>query len=598
MSLFQPGKLKANDLVVTSATFGLMRKVLSEYLGQEKAKRFLLRFGKDLGTEKAKEMLAGPKDLETLVEEIRGLHVGLGHVADIERRGTITYENNFLQFEDLGGVWRDSFEVGMQLESFGMSDECSCYILSGFASGMMTTFCGEEIFVKEVTCCARGDAECAFEVNTRSYWEDLYGETLPIYDDQKFVDELEGTYDQLLEKTRLLDKVSDFHSRITESIAKQKGLPHLLKTAADLLELTSIITDAEGNILFQEGSVSSPPDVKQIFQSGKLDAHAADAHKMESGYILAAPVLLNDRIEGYCGFIYEDADEIPCNDHLYLERLAVATSLFFLNEKVSFETTERLKINFLDRMVYRQFENSAELALHASYLKPKILPPFHTISIKPIHSSRPDALTDHYQILISIAKSLKLYNLNGLLTQKDDNILLFLYDFEDETHTFKILESILEKMSEKLPPYRFKAGVSKKFTELDQFSESVTEAEQAANFPKDTKLIHHKDLGILSTLLENIDPEVIVGVARQELKSLLEPGDKNEELLHTLYVFLKNNQKLEKTVQDLSLSIGGIKYRIGKIEKMLEKDFKDAATTAHLLLMLETLILTGHISFE
>jgi hypothetical protein len=31
---------------------------------------------------------------------------------------------------------------------------------------------------------------------------------------------------------------------------------------------------------------------------------------------------------------------------------------------------------------------------------------------------------------------------------------------------------------------------------------------------------------------------------------------------------------------------------------MLEKDFKDAATTAHLLLMMETLILMGRLSFK
>jgi sugar diacid utilization regulator len=78
----------------------------------------------------------------------------------------------------------------------------------------------------------------------------------------------------------------------------------------------------------------------------------------------------------------------------------------------------------------------------------------------------------------------------------------------------------------------------------------------------------------LSTLLENIDPEVIAGVAQQELGTLLEPGEKNKELLHTLYVFLKNNQKLEKTMNDLSLSIGGMKYRIGKMKRCLKRTLK------------------------
>ncbi|MCD2137552.1 V4R domain-containing protein [Salinicoccus halitifaciens] len=598
MNQSQLRDLKTNDLVVTSSTFGLMRKVLIEHLGQQKAKRFLLRFGKDLGIEKAKEMLSGPDDLETLIDEIQSIHAGLGHVSGLRRKGALEYRDNRLHFKDLGGVWYDSFEVKMQLESFGLSDECSCYILSGFASGMMTMLCGEEIFVKEVTCCARGDAQCAFEVQTREHWEALHGEILPIYDERTFVDELEGTYDQLLEKTRLLDKVSDFHNRITESIAQQKDLPHLLKITADLLETGAFITDTEGNILFREGVDEPLPDLEAVFSSHAFDSLGTGKHEIENGCMMTSPILLNERVEGYCCLLYDAPSAVPLNDHLFLERLAVAASLCFLNEKVSFETTERLKINFLDRMVHSRFENKTELALHASYLNPKILPPFRMISIKPLHACQPDVLTDHYHILISIAKSLKLYNLNGLLTQKGDNILMFLYGYKDEAHTFKVFESIMEKLSKDLPPFRFKAGVSKAFTDLEQLSGSVTEAEQAANFPKDSMLVHYEDLGILGSLLENINPGVIEGIATRELKSLLEPSDKNRELLHTLYVFLKNNQKLEKTMKDLALSIGGIQYRIGKIEKMLDKDLKDSTTTAHLLLMIETLILTGTLSFE
>ena len=63
-------------------------------------------------------------------------------------------------------------------------------------------------------------------------------------------------------------------------------------------------------------------------------------------------------------------------------------------------------------------------------------------------------------------------------------------------------------------------------------------------------------------------------LAQQELGTLLEPGEKNKELLHTLYVFLKNNQKLEKTMNDLSLSIGGMKYRIGKMKRCLKRTLK------------------------
>ena len=48
-----PFKLLPADLVITSKTFGLLRNVLIEHLGLEKAKRFLLRFGRELGMRKS-----------------------------------------------------------------------------------------------------------------------------------------------------------------------------------------------------------------------------------------------------------------------------------------------------------------------------------------------------------------------------------------------------------------------------------------------------------------------------------------------------------------------------------------------------------------
>ncbi|MCC4723377.1 helix-turn-helix domain-containing protein [Salinicoccus sp. RF5] len=596
MPLFESGRMKTNDLVVTSGTFGLMRKVLMENLGQEKAKRFLLRFGKDLGEEKANELLGGPYDLEGMVGEIPRIHIGLGHISNLSREGELFYKDNVLKFSNLHGIWHDSFEVDMQLESFGMSDECSCYILSGFASGMMTKLGREDIFVKEMTCRARGDAHCTYEVKTRSEWESIEGGPLAIFDEQKIVDELEMTYDQLLEKSEVLDKVSDFHSRITESVAKENDVSELAKISSEVLDVTTLITDAGGSIVTKKGDMPSTDTT--LLGDKILDPTATVIRDFESGSIMAAPILLNGRTEGYCCFLYTNGKEVPRNDHMYLERLAVAASLCFLNEKVKFETTERMKINFLDRMLYSQFENNSELALHASYIQPKVMPPFQIISLKPIPVTDNEMLTDHYQILINIAKLLKLHDVHGLLTQKDDDILIFLYALKKETHTMDTLSQAMKSITQDFPHLTFKAGVSREFDALDQFSAKVKEAGQAANFPTEAAIVHHADLGILSTLLENIDPEVIAGVAQQELGTLLEPGEKNKELLYTLYVFLKNNQRLEKTMNDLSLSIGGVKYRIGKIEKMLEKDFKDAATTAHLLLMMETLILMGRLSFK
>ena len=43
------------DLTITSKSFGLLRKALFENMGEERAKAFLMRFGRDLGISKALE---------------------------------------------------------------------------------------------------------------------------------------------------------------------------------------------------------------------------------------------------------------------------------------------------------------------------------------------------------------------------------------------------------------------------------------------------------------------------------------------------------------------------------------------------------------
>jgi len=84
---------------------------------------------------------------------------------------------------------------------------------------------------------------------------------------------------------------------------------------------------------------------------------------------------------------------------------------------------------------------------------------------------------------------------------------------------------------------------------------------------------------------------------------LLEPiyeqmSDKRKDALKTLYVFLANGGNLEQTAMDLSLSVSGLRYRIRKIEEVLQKDLRDPVEHHQLLLSLQALILTGELHLE
>lgn len=591
-------KLVPTDLVITSKTFGLLRNVLIEHLGFEKAKRFLLRFGRELGIEKAKEILTTERNIEDFLKLALELHISFGHITNITVTGSALQKEDGFYFDDVHGVWYGSFEVPLQLNHFGQSSKCTCYILSGFASGILTTFYNEEIFVKEVTCRARGDENCTFIVNSKEAWEEKDAVSLEIYDNQTIIGELEYTYDKLLQQKKLLKKVTEFHSKITETIAQQNDINKVLQTAYSSLRIPVFITDLDGNILYKEGLASETKLpliqlIKKIQTVNRSTVLNSNFHNL-----LVSPIQLDFKNFAFCFFLYDENTQPDTNDHLFLERLSVAASLCFLNEKVSFEASERLKMNFLDRLINHPFQNSTEVALHTKYITPKLKPPYRTLSMKLVINKNKDTLPDHYQIILDIAKFLKLYNIPGLLSQKNDHIILFLYNLTDYNWTLKSLNKICHEIEISHPGLTFKNGMSNEFENLDSFNMSISQAEQAMNFPRNDTCTEYHTLGFFSALLENFNSETLIKIGQKELGPLLVDIEKNYELLHTLYIFLKNSQKLEKTTQDLALSIGGIKYRISKIEKMLNIDLKDASTSAHILLLLEVLILLDVVKFK
>jgi len=101
-------------------------------------------------------------------------------------------------------------------------------------------------------------------------------------------------------------------------------------------------------------------------------------------------------------------------------------------------------------------------------------------------------------------------------------------------------------------------------------------------------------------LISSQNAEGIRRVANQKLGALIhQPDDlKKMELIKSLYVFLRNGGKLEQTMQDLNISMSGLKYRVQKLESILGKNLRDPAEAYQLLLILESMIAIGELEIR
>lgn len=580
----------ASDIVITSQSFGLLRKTLIENMGVDRAKTILFQFGKELGESRAMDLPKEKLTIDDLIME----HVNLGHISAVtyDKQAYID-ENRQLSQEYGTGIWHDSFEVDIHQAFLGKAAECSCYTLSGFASGMLSLIFKKEMLVREVTCRSKGDQHCSFEVKTKEKW---LNEGLEI-NNQTILNELEDTYDKLLEKHNLLNKVTNYHSKLTECVVKQNNIQQILQTAYSILKVPVFISDQLGKLMVYTGlnetalkHVRSHPLSVKKFAKTTLS-------KIDDFHILTSPIYLENRLFATCSFLYLTND-IDSNDYLFLERLASVSTLYFLNDKVKFETAERLKISFLDRLINKQFKNNAELVNQGQFIHPQLTNDFITLAIKFNIKKTTDVSIDIYNLVLQISRLLQLYNLNGLVTQKAEHIIVFIYSINKYSIFKSKMDTILNELSNRFKHINFSIGMSNKFNHLEDFNESVIQAEQAMNAPRRHTLLSYSDLGLLGTILQKMDSNEIINIAQKELGKLLNKDTKSKELLYTLFIYLRNSGKLEKTMQELSLSLGGIQYRLRKIEDLIGKDLKDSATTSYLFLLLECLNIIGEISFN
>jgi sugar diacid utilization regulator/predicted hydrocarbon binding protein len=599
------GELLINsfDISFSSQSFGILRKALFHNIGSHKTKGFLLRLGKELGEQTATELLETHSQ-EYVANQAIIIHKKMGHVSDVITKRDQEYDKKGnLLYIDTKGIWFDSYEAKLHLEHHGVSNECSCYTLSGFATGYLSKAFNTAVMVRETKCKAKGDDNCEFVIRLEEDWLEEFPEEILLYNEQTIYDELELTYDKLLKQKNLLDKISVFHNQLTESVSKNQSIPVVIETAYHNIKVPIVIEDRHGNIIVQYGLTEAQlKELKSVRKSKMFYIESYNQTQyFESDKFneLKTPIYLENKVFAYCSFIYFEHIQRKPNDHTFLERISTISTLCFINEKVQFEAQERMKISVLDDLITKQYDSIEDIRQKFKYLKRPLLGPFYVALVKVDHKGHKENTTDLYPISLELAKQCESEDLIVVVSRYNEFCVILIGSPIKTSNLKQIMNRMIIKVQKYLPDYSFKIGVSNKFEDLVEIDTYLLQATNSVRSPFHENIIFHDDLGFIGSIVNTYNYEQLMELAKKELKTLYTSNDeKNKELLNTLYIYLKNNGKLEKTMRDLSLSIGGIQYRIRKIEEILGKSLKDFRNSAYLLLLIESMILIDKIKIE
>ncbi|MEH7107074.1 XylR N-terminal domain-containing protein [Bacillus sp. JJ1764] len=610
-----------NEGILSSVSaFALLREELIKNIGMDRVKGFLLRYGYELGANAGKNALAlGFSRLEEVIKQGPDFHSTYGHVKGVNYSINMDFDQNDQDISSSGkGTWEGSFEGLEHLKRFGRSESPICYTLRGYVSGFMSTICKQTIIAKETSCIAMGDPVCSWEFKPLADWGSEITEEYQYYSESPIIKDYKYTYQQLLEQRNYMYQVANLHKKLTESVTNGCDLQMIADIANEITGFPIMIDDVSFQTSVYSGMTNA--DFQEIMDDIKLEFRKADEEhqhqnerpdefllsfgkkclKTQHHRLLLAPITVRKKILGYCSFIYTKIMEHNVeHDFMLLERIANAASLFFLNEKTSFESFERMKGNFLEQLLNNQYSSKTEILKRGRFMNIDLRQKYYigVLEVKHHKISIDHELVLHEQLLESTITFFKEQKHTVLAVQKQGRIVFLIPVLSKKDSIMAgVVEAYVKFLEKTFAHTSFKLGISSKGELIEQAFKYYEEALIASRMVTKKKVQTFDSLGIVGILINQNNIAAVKKLAHQLLGVLYENNDpKSAELIKTLYVFLLNGGKLEQTMKDLSLSMTGLLYRIQKIEMMIGKDLRNPLDSHHVFLVLEALVSLGEL---
>ncbi|MCQ6275551.1 XylR N-terminal domain-containing protein [Bacillus sp. V3B] len=609
-------QIEVNDrkMITSSTALGILRHQLARNIGVDRIKGFLIRFGWEMGENDAKQALKTGISLESLIEKGPIVHMMNGHIRGFTHECTAHFDDDHNIISLLGeGTWIDSYEAVEHVKRLGISDTQVCHTLIGYSSGFMSTICGQSVLAKEMTCVGKGDSECSWITRTQKEWESDMQEELHFYHETPIMEELEYTYEQLLEQQEFVTQLSDFQKKLTEEISNGSKLQTIANMVYDIAQIPILIEDVDHRMityagLSEEKYMNVKEEMDQYIQEEK-EKHLLPFRKKTIKTMnherLIMPILVQKEVLGYCSFLYDDIkNDKPEEDYLLLDRFANAASLILLNEKTKFESFERMKGSFLDQILGAQLPVN-DIINRGKFAGLDLGKPYR-IMVMEYKKTKASTLSIEEEFLLQeqiLETTFRFFNEKKhpiLVGQREGNIVLLMTkETNKNVAVYDVMKEFHDRMKQKYPKGEFKIGISNEADDIKNASKHYEEATIALRLTMRKKMVEFRSLGIVGVLINSKNMSGIKMIAQEELGSLYNLEDpKAIELLKTLYIYLLNGGKLEQTMSDLALSMSGLRHRIKRIESLLEKDLRDPNEMHQLLLIIKSLIALGELDID
>ncbi len=588
-------------LIENADAFGALRKDLVSTLGFERAKGFLIRYGWACGRNDAFNMKDKFKWEDELEWEFGGIAL---HTLEGKTKVDHDIINIDLKKKKwlLKGRWTNSYEAEQHLHYIGTHNSPVCWTLIGYAGGYASVFLGKRVIYKEIKCLGMGASHCEFIGKTEEEWGDEIASELPYYEEMRISEELEAAQRRIQLQNQELQRAFAINKKLTELVLNGEGMNGITQTLASIIDESVLVFDNRIHLITTHivskqkylsnlqkrikdtlKNIMAVPGKEQEYNTLITRKVPLPLRFKIEGFILSCviyPLVVGNEILGFITTVKNNDEETSTDSIMAIQHSTSVFALEIIKQKSIVDLEQQLRGDFLESLL---FDNkTSEESMYAWALRlGHDLKGNHSILVFDITNDQ--FLKDYTEEKILLLRKDILRFSDGFIKKyypsvfcgivNDKYVILFPQtgDGVIKNDLLEFISSINERFKRHYSKMILSMGVGKIVASIDQYPGAYKQAAKALdichNF-KPGKVIFYDELGSLAVLIETQNKAELLNFMNEKLGPLFEHDRKyKSNLIETLEQYLESSS-IQQTSKKASMSISGLKYRLGKIKEL------------------------------
>lgn len=429
-----------------------------------------------------------------------------------------------------------------------------------------------------------------------------------------WVDVISPVLSEILHSQSMILQISkDSHERLTKLVLAGGGLNDIMVELSSIIGRPAFIADRGWKCIASSAGKPandeefgpfnlSPDQIRKAWQTGSPLGNSLLPNSKLSDGLAIVPVTAGDRVYAYL-LIPQEEGPLSATNLTVIENASTVCALEIVRKNAITEVERRFRNNFVEDLVLGNFESVQAITRRAASFDWNLASPQVVLNIDFDGFERyfaqqqeynEKAVRDAKNRFVRIVESIpKKFNRSLLGADKSDSMIVLLsYEksissAEAMKNAAYIAEFIRDEVAKSLAPLTVSIGIGRVAFDVADIPASYKQATQAMVLGRKifgrNRSTHFDELGIFRVIFDGPDSEEQSMFREEWIKPVVEHDRaKGTNLIETLGTYFDCNLNVQESAKKLFIHENTMRYRLNKIEGLLDAQLSSGETLLNL----------------